>query len=65
MDKIIEIIATELGSDFTFNRQGMLVWVYFKGKPVERFDLNYLKELDLRGELVDYLKNIRLKYSEL
>lgn len=65
MDKIINKVVTELGSDYTFTQQGVLMWVFFKGKPVERFDLNYLKELDLRGELTDHLKNIDLKIRQL
>ena len=65
MDKIINKVVDTLGLDYTFIQQGVLMWVFFKGKPVERFDLNYIKELDLRGELTDYLKNIDLKIRQL
>lgn len=65
MDKIINKVVDTLGSDYTFTQQGVLMWVFFNGKPVERFDLNYLKELDLRGELTDHLKNIDLKIRQL
>lgn len=65
MGKIINKVVDTLVLDYTFTQQGVLMWVFFKGKPVERFDLNYLKELDLRGELTDYLKNIDLKIRQL
>ena len=65
MDKIINKVVDTLGSDYTLTQQGILMWVFFNGKPVERFDLNYLKQLDLRGELTDYLKNIDLKIRQL
>lgn len=65
MDNLINKIVNTLGTDYVLNQQGILVWLYFKGKPVERFDLNYLKELELRGELTDHLKNIDLKIRQL
>lgn len=65
MDNLINKIVDTLGADYVLNQQGILVWLYFNGKPVERLDLNYLKELDLRGELTEHLKNIDLKIRQL
>jgi hypothetical protein len=61
MDKIINIIKEKFPTANTQN-QGHLLWVWEKGKLIERFDLNYIAYLHERNELEPYLNNLKENY---
>lgn len=61
MDKIINQIMTSLGDGYTYTytQQGVLMWIFKDGKPVERLDLNYCTEMDKRNELETIIESIK------
>jgi hypothetical protein len=59
MDKIINQIMTSLGQGYTYTQQGVLMWIFKEGKPVERLDLNYCTEMDKRNELETIIEKIK------
>lgn len=59
MDKIINQIMTSLGEGYTYTQQGVLMWIFKDGKPVDRLDLNYCTEMDKRNELETIIEKIK------
>jgi hypothetical protein len=59
MDKIINQIMTSLGNGYTYTQQGVLMWIFKDGKPVERLDLNYCTEMYKRNELETIIEKIK------
>ena len=58
MDKIIDIIKEKFPTA-NYQHQGNLLWVWEKGKLIQRFDLNYCKNLLDCNELQTYLNNLK------
>ena len=60
MDKIKDIIKEKFPTA-NHQHQGHLLWVWEKGKLIERFDLNYCQYLLDCNELETYLNNLKEK----
>jgi hypothetical protein len=60
MDKIKNIIKEKFPTA-NHQHQGHLLWVWEKGKLIERFDLNYCQYLLDCNELETYLNNLKEK----
>jgi hypothetical protein len=58
MDKIKDIIKEKFPTA-NHQHQGYLLWVWEKGKLIERFDLNYCQYLLDCNELETYLNNLK------
>ena len=50
---------TSLGNGYTYTQQGVLMWIFKDGKPVERLDLNYCTEMYKRNELETIIEKIK------
>ena len=51
--KVLELTNGEITHE-----QGNLLWLKSKGKQIPFIDLNYALEMDRRGELENYLKEL-------